>query len=62
MLVLAISASLKHEKHFRRIPPKVFSYAAAYFGRISSALGDVLDVDSLLAYLYCCGIQCSILS
>ncbi|XP_057523807.1 protein SIEL isoform X2 [Amaranthus tricolor] len=54
LLVLAISASMKHEKHFIRIPPWIFSYAAAYFGRISLALRDILDVDSLLAYLSYC--------
>ncbi|KNA22408.1 hypothetical protein SOVF_034270 isoform B [Spinacia oleracea] len=55
LLVLAISASLKHEKHFCQIPSRIFSYAAAYFGRIAYALGDVLDIDSLLAYLSFCG-------
>ncbi|XP_021769635.1 LOW QUALITY PROTEIN: protein SIEL-like [Chenopodium quinoa] len=55
LLVLAISASLKHEEHFHQIPPRIFSYAAAYFGRIAYALGDILDIDSLLAYLSCCG-------
>lgn len=54
--MLAISASLKHEKHFCQIPSRIFSYAAAYFGRIAYALGDVLDIDSLLAYLSFCGI------
>ena len=50
-LILAISTSLKHEKYSHRISPRMFEYATAFFGRISHALGDVLDRHSLLAYL-----------
>lgn len=51
LLILAISTSLKHEKYSHHISPRMFQYATAFFGRISHALGDVLDRHSLLAYL-----------
>ncbi|KAJ8434476.1 hypothetical protein Cgig2_012110 [Carnegiea gigantea] len=51
LLILAISTSLKHEKYSHRISPTMFQYATAFLGRISHALGDVLDRQSLLAYL-----------
>lgn len=51
LLILAISTSLKHEKYSHRISPRMFQYATAFFGRMSHALGDVLDRHSLLAYL-----------
>ncbi|KAF7142984.1 hypothetical protein RHSIM_Rhsim05G0226000 [Rhododendron simsii] len=54
LLVLAISAPLSHEKHTFSIPPRIFSYAVTLLGRISNALSDVMDQDTLLAYLSHC--------
>ncbi|XP_074301734.1 protein SIEL-like isoform X1 [Silene latifolia] len=56
LIVLAVSASLKHENFRCRIPQKIFSYATAFFGRISHAFADIIDADSLLQYLSHCGI------
>ncbi|KAL9239244.1 hypothetical protein vseg_013584 [Gypsophila vaccaria] len=58
LIVLAISTSLKHDNYRRRIPEKVFTYAAAFFGRISHVIADILDANSLLQYLSHCG-SCS---
>ncbi|XP_058214683.1 protein SIEL isoform X1 [Rhododendron vialii] len=54
LLVLAISAPLSHEKQTFSIPPRIFSYAVTLLGRISNALSDVMDQDTLLAYLSHC--------
>ncbi|KAK9671847.1 hypothetical protein RND81_12G058500 [Saponaria officinalis] len=59
LIVLAVSASLKHENFRLRIPQKIFSYAAVFFGRISHAFVDILDANSLLRYLSHCGKWCS---
>ncbi|XP_074296204.1 protein SIEL-like isoform X3 [Silene latifolia] len=59
LIVLAVSASLKHENFRCRIPQNIFSYAAAFFGRISHAFADIIDADSLLQYLSHCGDLCS---
>ncbi|XVE76627.1 hypothetical protein DITRI_Ditri12bG0188600 [Diplodiscus trichospermus] len=53
-LVLAISAPLSDEKDVRGIPPRIFSYAVTWLGRISFALSDVMDQETLLAYLSEC--------
>ena len=42
---MALSTSLKHEDYRHRITQKIFSYAAAFFGRISLAFDDILDAD-----------------
>uniref|UniRef100_A0A9I9CKK5 Integrator complex subunit 4/Protein SIEL C-terminal Ig-like domain-containing protein n=1 Tax=Cucumis melo TaxID=3656 RepID=A0A9I9CKK5_CUCME len=49
-IVLAISA-LALDNHTLRIPPRVFSYAATLLGRISHALGDIMDQSTIFAYL-----------
>ncbi|KAL5550721.1 hypothetical protein UlMin_000897 [Ulmus minor] len=49
-LVLAISVPPTN-KHRRKIPPTVFSYAVTLLGRISRALRDVMSQSVLLAYL-----------
>ncbi|KAG5550678.1 hypothetical protein RHGRI_015584 [Rhododendron griersonianum] len=54
LLVLGISAPLSNEKHTFSIPPRIFHYAVELLGRISHALSDVMDQDTLLAYLYHC--------
>ncbi|GLT73769.1 hypothetical protein SLA2020_456050 [Shorea laevis] len=53
-LVLAISAPLSQEKIANCIPPSIFSYAATLLGRISHALSDVMNKDTLLVYLSKC--------
>ncbi|GLT89368.1 hypothetical protein SLE2022_073510 [Rubroshorea leprosula] len=53
-LVLAISAPLSQEKMANCIPPSIFSYAATLLGRISHALSDVMNKDTLLVYLSKC--------
>ncbi|KAI8557154.1 hypothetical protein RHMOL_Rhmol05G0313200 [Rhododendron molle] len=57
LLVLAISAPLSNEKHMFSIPPRIFHHAVEVLGRISHALSDVMDQDTLLAYLYHCSIS-----
>lgn len=54
LLVLAISAPLSHGQHACNIPPIIFSYAVTLLGRISVALTDVMNQDTLLAYLSQC--------
>ncbi|KAE9447565.1 hypothetical protein C3L33_20527, partial [Rhododendron williamsianum] len=54
LLVLGISAPLSNEKHTFSIPPRIFHYAVELLGRISHALSDVMDSDTLLAYWYHC--------
>uniref|UniRef100_A0A0A0LS72 Integrator complex subunit 4/Protein SIEL C-terminal Ig-like domain-containing protein n=1 Tax=Cucumis sativus TaxID=3659 RepID=A0A0A0LS72_CUCSA len=49
-IVLAISA-LASDNHTLRIPPRIFSYAATLLGRISHALGDIMDQSTIFAYL-----------
>ncbi|KAI5561418.1 hypothetical protein POPTR_016G127500v4 [Populus trichocarpa] len=53
-LVLAISAPLSQNQNGQNIPPRLFSYAVTLLGRISSALREVVDQDTLLAYLSRC--------
>ncbi|ONI03827.1 hypothetical protein PRUPE_6G285000 [Prunus persica] len=53
LLVLAISAPLSHERDCN-IPPTIFSYAVTYLGRISQALSDLMNQNSLLDYLSQC--------
>ncbi|CAK9327124.1 unnamed protein product [Citrullus colocynthis] len=49
-IVLAISAPVL-DNHTLRIPPRIFSYAATLLGRISHALGDIMDQSTVFAYL-----------
>ncbi|XP_022982770.1 protein SIEL [Cucurbita maxima] len=49
-IVLAISAPVL-DTHSLRIPPRIFSYAATLLGRISHALGDIMDQSTIFAYL-----------
>ncbi|XWS55469.1 hypothetical protein CRYUN_Cryun09bG0002800 [Craigia yunnanensis] len=53
-LVLAISAPLSYEKDVHGVPPRIFSYAVTWLGRISYALSDVMNQETLLAYLSEC--------
>ncbi|KAE8711640.1 leucine-rich repeat receptor-like protein kinase IMK2-like [Hibiscus syriacus] len=53
-LVLAISAPLSHETDVGVIPPRIFSYAVTWLGRISYALSDIMNQEMLLAYLSKC--------
>ncbi|TYI33393.1 hypothetical protein ES332_A04G129900v1 [Gossypium tomentosum] len=53
-LVLAISAPLSHEKDVSAIPPRIFSYAVTWLGRISYGLSDIMNQEKLLAYLSEC--------
>ncbi|GMJ03271.1 DEFECTIVE in snRNA PROCESSING 3, SHORT-ROOT interacting embryonic lethal [Hibiscus trionum] len=53
-LVLAISAPLSHEKDVGVIPPRIFSYAVTWLGRISYALSDIMNQEMFLAYLSKC--------
>ncbi|XVE97156.1 hypothetical protein REPUB_Repub02eG0286900 [Reevesia pubescens] len=53
-LVLAISAPLSYEKDVCGVPPRMFSYAVTWLGRISYALSDVMNQETLLAYLSEC--------
>lgn len=53
-LVLSISAPLSSNRNGQQIPPAFFSYAVALLGRISSALIDIMDQNTLLAYLSQC--------
>ncbi|KAK8303614.1 hypothetical protein V6Z12_D04G162600 [Gossypium hirsutum] len=53
-LVLAISAPLSHEKDVSAIPPRIFSYAVTWLGRISYGLSDLMNQEKLLAYLSEC--------
>ncbi|KAL6959592.1 hypothetical protein U1Q18_039746 [Sarracenia purpurea var. burkii] len=57
LLVLAISAPLSHEQRSSSIPPRIFSYAVTMLGRISHALSNVMDQDTLLAYLSHCSVS-----
>lgn len=54
LLVLAISVPLSEAQEVCIIPPKIFSYAATLLGRISHALKDVMNQNTLLAYLSHC--------
>lgn len=53
-LVLAISAPFSYEKNVHIVPPRIFSYAVTWLGRISYALSDVMNQETLLAYLSEC--------
>ncbi|KAK4834531.1 hypothetical protein QYF36_024374 [Acer negundo] len=57
-LVLAISIPLSCEHNIHSISPRIFSDAVTLLGRISRALSEFMNQDSLLAYLS----QCSRLS
>lgn len=54
LLVLAISAPVSLERETCSIPPEIFSYAVTLLGRISCGLVDVVDQNTLLAYLSQC--------
>ncbi|KAL7265628.1 hypothetical protein ACSBR1_003420 [Camellia fascicularis] len=54
LLVLAISAPLSNEQRTCSTPQRIFSYAVTLLGRISHALSDVMDQNTLLAYLSHC--------
>ncbi|KAH6777922.1 hypothetical protein C2S51_009234 [Perilla frutescens var. frutescens] len=54
LLVLAISAPVSLEREICSIPPQIFSYAVTLLGRISCGLVDVVDQNTLLAYLSQC--------
>ncbi|XP_052199540.1 protein SIEL isoform X1 [Diospyros lotus] len=54
LLVLAIAVPLSHEERTPSIPRTIFSYAVTLLGRISHALGNVVDQNTLLAYLSHC--------
>ncbi|XAR68759.1 hypothetical protein NMG60_11000117 [Bertholletia excelsa] len=54
LLVLAISVPLAHEQCAGSIPSITFSYAVTLLGRISHALSDIMDQNTLLAYLSHC--------
>lgn len=53
LIVLAISAPSLGEIACT-IPPAIYSYAVTMLGRISNALGDVMDRSSLLSNLVLC--------
>ncbi|KAJ4830686.1 hypothetical protein Tsubulata_028402 [Turnera subulata] len=53
-LVLSISAPLSRELGGQRIAHRFFSYAVTLLGRISSALRDIVDQNTLLVYLTQC--------
>ncbi|KAK6943423.1 hypothetical protein RJ641_024525 [Dillenia turbinata] len=54
LLMLAISSPFSHEPCVSAIPPRLFSYAVTLLGRLSCALTDVMDQDTLLAFLCHC--------
>lgn len=54
LLVLAISAPVSLERQTCCIPPELFSYAVTLLGRISCGLVDIMDKNTLLAYLSYC--------
>ncbi|XP_010553124.1 PREDICTED: protein SIEL [Tarenaya hassleriana] len=55
-LVLGISAPLSNKKSITSMSPQIFSYSFAMLGRFSHALSDVMDQDTLLAYLSRCNL------
>lgn len=50
LLIICISAPLFNE-YLGIIPPVLFSYAVTLLGRIYHAFSDIMDKDTLLAYL-----------
>ncbi|KAL2509940.1 Protein SIEL [Forsythia ovata] len=54
LLVLAISVPVSFERRICTVPPQTFSYAVIQLGRISRGLFDVVNQDTLLAYLSYC--------
>lgn len=50
LLIISISAPL-FDEHLGTIPPVLFSYAVTLLGRIYHAFSDIMDKDTLLAYL-----------
>ncbi|KAJ0234006.1 Protein SIEL [Hirschfeldia incana] len=53
-LVFIISAPLSSKQSITSIPPLVFSYSLAMLGKFSCGLHDMMDQDTLLAYLAHC--------
>ncbi|KAF2306481.1 hypothetical protein GH714_018462 [Hevea brasiliensis] len=53
-LVLSISAPLSCDQNGQSIPPRLYSFAVTLLGRITSALNDIVDQNTLLAYLSRC--------
>lgn len=54
LLVLAISAPLSEAHRPSNIPPRIFSYSVTLLGRISHALKNVMNQNTLLTYLSYC--------
>ncbi|PIM99771.1 hypothetical protein CDL12_27734 [Handroanthus impetiginosus] len=54
LLVLAISAPMSLEQKICSIPPQIFSYAVTLLDRLSCGLADVMDQNTILAYLSHC--------
>ncbi|KFK38270.1 hypothetical protein AALP_AA3G092600 [Arabis alpina] len=55
-LMLIISAPLLNKQSISSIPPMAFSYSLATLGKFSSGLHDMMDQDTLLAYLAHCAL------
>uniref|UniRef100_A0A1J3DP06 Protein SIEL n=1 Tax=Noccaea caerulescens TaxID=107243 RepID=A0A1J3DP06_NOCCA len=55
-LMLIISAPLSDKQSITSIPPLAFSYSLAMLGKFSCGLDDMMDQDTLLAYLSHCAI------
>lgn len=53
-LVFIISAPLSSKQSITSIPPLAFSYSLAMLGKFSCGLHDMMDQDTLLAYLAHC--------
>ncbi|KAL0744125.1 hypothetical protein Bca4012_085638 [Brassica carinata] len=53
-LVFIISAPLSNKQSIASIPPLAFSYSLAMLGKFSRGLHDMMDQDTLLAYLAHC--------
>ncbi|KAF8059961.1 hypothetical protein N665_1223s0019 [Sinapis alba] len=53
-LMVIISAPLSNKQSITSIPPLAFSYALAMLGKFSCGLHDMMDQDTLLAYLAHC--------
>ncbi|CAN8270006.1 unnamed protein product [Cochlearia groenlandica] len=55
-LMLIISSPLSNKQSITSIPPWAFSYSLSMLGKFSCALVDMMDQDTLLAYLAHCSI------
>ncbi|XP_019092542.1 PREDICTED: protein SIEL-like [Camelina sativa] len=55
-LMLIISAPLSNKQSITSIPPLAFSYSLAMLGKFSRGLHEMMDQDTLLAYLTHCTI------